>query len=128
MKTSITTIFSLTLMLAFSSNAIAYTYQYINTSGNIASVEAESTSQALITAPNIDPHSGVMLYSLATAVPAKIIDNSQTLPYVTYKYVNTTGQIQTVVASSADQAFSLATNIAPTSGVMRVEAYQENIL
>ena len=41
--------------------AMAQTYAYVNTSGEVTSMEADSAQAALMTAPNIDEHSGVML-------------------------------------------------------------------
>ncbi len=110
----------------FSLSVSAATYLYINTAGNIQTVEAISASQALAIAPNISAHSGVMLYSgLPTVITS--VNVNQTFPYVTYQYVNTMGQVQTVIASSSAEAFSLATNIDPNSGVMRVGIYQDGV-
>jgi hypothetical protein len=128
-----TMILGLMVMLAalstFSFNASAATYQYVDTSGNLQRVEAVSASQALMIAPNIGIRSGVMLYSgLPTVITYVSNDNLiSNVSYVTYQYVNTLGQVQSVIASTPEQAFSLATNIAPRSGVMRVGAYQVGI-
>jgi hypothetical protein len=113
----------------FSASALAATYQYVNTAGNIQRVEAVSAEQALAIAPNRAVHSGVMLYSNLPMTITYVNNNDSlaTVSYVTYQYVNTSGQIQSVVAANPTQAFSLATNIALHSGVMRVGAYQAGV-
>ena len=123
-------------ILGLTSSAFAATYQYVDTAGNLRSVEANSPEQALAIAPNIGIHSGVDLYS-GTALNSTTYtgnytgsglasnqDTGVTYNATTYQYVNTSGQLQTIPATNAEQAFSLATNIAPKSGVIRVGAYQ----
>lgn len=41
--------------------ASAQTFAYVNTAGEVMSMEATSASAALMTAPNLHVHSGVML-------------------------------------------------------------------
>ncbi len=41
--------------------SFAQTYAYVNTSGDVSSVDAASADAALMTAPNIGVHSGVMM-------------------------------------------------------------------
>jgi hypothetical protein len=41
--------------------AFAQTYAYVNTSGDVTTVEAASAATALTTAPNMAVHSGVIL-------------------------------------------------------------------
>jgi len=119
---------TLTTLTTFSLTAVAATYQYVNTAGNIQSVEADSTSQALAEATNIAPNSGVMLYVGLTTVVVNNPDNTvSTVPYMTYQYINTVGQVQTITASTADQAFAIAINIALHSGVIQVVANQAGV-
>jgi hypothetical protein len=90
--------------------ALASTYDYVNTSGSLQSVVADTASQAFALATNIAEHSGVALDMgsfAATSDP-------------TYEYVDLSGNIEIVRAIDAAQALSAATNIAPHSGVMEV--------
>ena len=41
--------------------SFAQAYAYVNTSGDVSSVDAASADAALMTAPNIGVHSGVMM-------------------------------------------------------------------
>jgi hypothetical protein len=41
--------------------SLANTYQYADTAGRLQTVEANSSTEALVKAPNIGSHSGVML-------------------------------------------------------------------
>ena len=112
--------------------AVASTYQYVNTAGAIQNVEADSASQALAMASNISPNSGVMLnmglvLGAMTTTTSTLGNTGPTVPYMTYQYVNVSGQVQTIIASTSDQAFSIATNIAFNSGVMQVPANQAGI-
>jgi len=50
-----------TLFLVGPALAMAATYAYVNTAGEVMSVEASTATQALTTAPNLHVHSGVML-------------------------------------------------------------------
>ena len=48
-------------VMALPSLASAATYAYVNKSGEVSTVTADSATSALMTAPNMDIHSGVML-------------------------------------------------------------------
>lgn len=41
--------------------SMAATYAYVNTTGEVMTMEAATAAQALLTAPNLHVHSGVML-------------------------------------------------------------------
>lgn len=103
--------------------ALASTYQYVDTGGNLRSVEANSPTQALATAPNLHIHSGVMLVSgNATVVQ---LPNTGTVVVGTgngsfYRYVDTNGNLRGVWATSAAAALVTAPNIGMHSGVMLV--------
>lgn len=45
--------------------SLAATFAYVNTQGEVRTVTADSASIALMTAPNIDSHSGVLLLDSA---------------------------------------------------------------
>lgn len=49
------------LVLASPASAFAATYAYVNTSGDVTTMEAPSAAIALTTAPNMAVHSGVLL-------------------------------------------------------------------
>ncbi|MBA3789156.1 hypothetical protein H0X32_02030 [Patescibacteria group bacterium] len=102
---------SAVLVLSLPASAFAATYDYVNTSGALQSVVASTPEQALITAPNIALHSGVIL-DTGTVVVAPTGTMSL------YEYVAIDGNLSTVQANSPTQAFALATNIALHSGVM----------
>ncbi|MDB5245263.1 MAG: hypothetical protein JWN90_368 [Parcubacteria group bacterium] len=55
--------FALAAVIALPSMSYAATYAYVNSSGEVAAVTADTAAQALATAPNMDIHSGVMLLS-----------------------------------------------------------------
>ena len=61
MKTLILGAATVAGVLAIPAATFAATYAYVNTSGEVMSVEAANSSTALATAPGIALHSGVML-------------------------------------------------------------------
>ena len=93
--------FALMLVLPFVSQAS--TYQYVNTQGNVQTMTAASSADALSQPSNIGVNSGVMLVS----------GNQE----ATYMYVNTQGSLQTVTASNPEQALTVS-SIGINSGVM----------
>lgn len=108
------------MTLGFTGYAEAATYQYVNTSGQIAIVSANSVDEALRTAYLRLPNSGVMLSSSTD----NIVTGAQTVSgsgINIYKYINTSGQIAIVMANSVSDAFKKASNISPHSGVMLVK-------
>jgi hypothetical protein len=101
--------------------ALAGTYQYVDVSGNLRSVEANSPTQAIAIAPNIASHSGVMLAGNSTIVtpvtiPTPIPSGTGSL----YQYIDISGNLRTVRATSASMALATAPNIASHSGVMLI--------
>ncbi len=57
--------------------SFAQTFAYVNTSGEVTSMEAVDANTALATAPNIAMHSGVMLL---TDADDDVLDESVTTP------------------------------------------------
>lgn len=49
--------------VAIPATSFAQTFAYVNTAGEVMTVEAGSAQTAIITAPGIHPHSGVLLLS-----------------------------------------------------------------
>lgn len=100
--------------------SLASTYQYVDNAGKIQSVEANSSSQALAIAPNIAPHSGVILGKIAntgtTYDPGTTTNTSGSF----YQYVDVNGNVQSVNAPNASTALATAPNISPHSGVILV--------
>lgn len=109
------------LTLGFSGVTQAATYQYVNASGSLSSVTADSASEALATAFNLGSHSGVML---VTGTPVTQTVQAQATTQTTgssqYLYVNNQGTVSSVNANSSVEAFAKAFNISPHSGVLRV--------
>ncbi len=54
---------ALAAVVALPTASFAQTFAYVNTSGEVTSVEAADANTALVSAPNIAVHSGVMLLS-----------------------------------------------------------------
>lgn len=57
---------ALVAALALPTATFASTFAYVNTSGDVATVEAADATTALATAPNIALHSGVIMLQSAT--------------------------------------------------------------
>jgi hypothetical protein len=65
---------TLALPLAASAQTTMYTYEYVNTSGQIASISAPDATTALNTAPALALHSGVMYIANSTqALPSMTV-------------------------------------------------------
>ena len=99
--------------------AVAASYDYVTTAQTLATVEANSPAQAIAIAPNIDPHSGVMVHRDGT--PSLIFGaNLGADGNNLYQYVDRSGNLRTVRADNPMQAMLIAPNIDPHSGVMIV--------
>ncbi|KND50957.1 MAG: hypothetical protein AB202_00935 [Parcubacteria bacterium C7867-007] len=61
MKTLLFGALALAAVVAAPSASYALTYAYVNQSGEVMTMEAANPNQAIMTAPNIGLHSGVML-------------------------------------------------------------------
>lgn len=104
-------------------NVDAATYAYINSSGNLVYVQANSSDGAFTNSTNIAMHSGVMLIGSASTVSPVIVNNQS---FSTgYMYVNSFGTVIRVDANSSDGAFTNSANIAPHSGVMMINNTSE---
>jgi len=111
------------LTLGFANFANAATYQYINTSGQLSTLTANSSQEALATASKLSLHSGVILLDYNTpSLSNNDADTSgqdvQGQGLYVYQYVNTSGNLLSVAADSPQAAMLKANNIAPHSGVM----------
>jgi len=109
-------------ILAFPALSFASTYQFVDSSGNLQSVEAANSSVALATAYNIGVHSGVMLTRngavLGTNTYTTYTTNAGTGNY--YQFVNTSGQLSGLWATNSSVALATAYNIGIHSGVVLV--------
>ena len=97
----------------------ANTYMFVNTSGNLQSVEANSATQALATAYPMAYNSGVWLVKengTSPTVPEPLPPKpTGTGNY--YLFVNTSGNLQGVWAPNSSVALSTAYPLALHSGV-----------
>jgi len=123
----IITAFIVLTVLTLPAVSLANTYQYVDAGGRLQSVEANSTTQALATAPNIGLHSGVMLVTSTTVIVntgtyTAPSTNSYTSTDSFYQYIDIHGAVQSMNAVSASVALATAYNISPHSGVMLVTA------
>lgn len=115
------------LGLASASLASAETYLYVNTSGQLASYEA-NTAQAAINQPtDIAYNSGVILVSEYE----DLTDTDTTVTQNTggenrYAYVSANGNLLYVMADSASAAINSATNIADNSGVIETSEFDDS--
>ena len=107
--------------------SFAATYHYVSVEGDVEAVEANSAAEALMTAPNIHPNSGV-------AIDRGFLEANDDVDVVvggtggadTYAYVDSTGQVRTITAQSPAAAIAGATNIHPQSGVAIVTSNDAN--
>src|SRR3989344_833484 len=117
-KASALTVAILAMILpAFS---YAATYAYVSQSGQVNTVVADTSASAIMNAPNISIHSGVMLVSASGGTGAVLGANTTTTTYgtKTYAYVNQSGVVITISADSSAMAFANAVNIDENSGIM----------
>jgi len=103
----------------------AATYAYVNTSGTVLNVTANTSAGAIATAPNIGMHSGVMLID-----NTNYSYNAPTAPATGgalsgYLYVNSSGQVVHVNSDTSAEAFADANNIATHSGVMIIDSFAD---
>jgi hypothetical protein len=61
MKTLLASALALAAVIAVPGAASAATYAFVNTAGEVMTMEATNSDVALATAPNLHVHSGVML-------------------------------------------------------------------
>lgn len=105
------------LAVGFPAFSYASTYAYVNQSGQVNTVVADTGASAILNAPDISLHSGVMLMSNSTG--AVLGANTSTIyGATTYAYVNQTGTVVTISADSSAIAFANAFGIDENSGVM----------
>lgn len=71
-KLLFTTALVLGAAVALPAAGLAATYQYVDTQGNMASVEASTGEQALMIAPNKAYNSGVMLVTSVNEIPDSV--------------------------------------------------------
>jgi|GEM_PF-1347167 len=100
--------------------SFAATYHYVNTSGEVAAVEAPNAQAALTLPDDIAQNSGVALdlgyLEAGTEVNGFGYSNNGAQAGV-YHYVNAQGYTDTVTAPDANTALVIAPDIASNSGV-----------
>lgn len=104
-------------VLSLYSVANAATYNYVNTSGGISSVIANTSTEAINSVPNIALHSGVMLTSGSGNTSSGNTSAALSGP-TQYGYVNDSGVFTRVYANTSAGAFSNSVDISEHSGVM----------
>ncbi|MEX2054353.1 MAG: hypothetical protein WD883_02330 [Candidatus Colwellbacteria bacterium] len=98
--------------------AFANTYQFVDNNDNLQSMTADSSTEALNTAPNLGVHSGVMLVSGGTG--GAVLGSSFTSENSGdnyYQFVDSNGNIQGIYADSFAEALANANNLGLHSGV-----------
>lgn len=94
----------------------AQTYGYITTNDDLGVVVADNPTEAIETASNREPDSGVMTISEPLAVVLTTTD----ITTETYAYVTVEGEVAVQVAETPNEAIQMAPNRAADSGVMLV--------
>lgn len=112
-------------VLALPALTFASTYHYVDMSGEVQDVEANTSAEALtLSQADRAPDSGV-------ALDLGVIDEGDMVVNVdyqnTYQYVATDGDVEFVTATSAEAALMIPSDIAPTSGVLNLEVASEPI-
>jgi hypothetical protein len=119
------------LFLVVSTSVQAATYNFVDTSGNLRSVTADSSAEALLTASNIGLHSGVILSSgigsetVSIAPYNPLAGSYNPLVGKSYMYINTSGIATVVDANTSTQAFYESNNISSNSGVMLINSQSD---
>ena len=111
MKTSL---LALIALMAVPAVSVAATYHYIDTTGTVRTVEADTAAEAFVEAENIASHSGV-------AIDMGVLDGGDSVSMTStdmYQYVSITGDVQFVSATSPQAALIIPGDIAPHSGVL----------
>ena len=103
-------------VLFAASPLFAATYEYVDINGNVRVETAETAAEAILSAPQIAPHSGVMRVSENVAVKLSSLDKDTEV----YAYVSNSGKIEFQVAESPMEAIELAPNRSENSGVILV--------
>lgn len=98
--------------------ANAETYQFISTSGQLSSVNADNPQEAIDTASRLALHSGVILVD-SNHVVNNLITNGQG-SYL-YHFINTSGQLSAVRADNPQEAIRIASQLAMHSGVILIK-------
>jgi len=117
-------LFALVATLVLPAVSLAATYHYVDTSGTVRSVEATSATDAMNNAVNMAPHSGVALDQGVLDSGDKVtgggtMSTGNSTPVANqYHYVDVTGTVRNITASSPAQALALAVNKDPHSGVI----------
>ncbi len=107
------------LFVSVTSVSAQQVYQYVTSSGMMQTVVAENPTQAIATAYNIGAHSGVMLLGGLGGADFTYYPNNNNY---FYQFVNTSGTISSMYASSPTNALNTATNISEHSGVIYVNS------
>ncbi|MGM0482573.1 MAG: hypothetical protein ACQEP6_01760 [Patescibacteria group bacterium] len=98
---------------------MANTYHFIDTGGNLQSVEADNASVALETAHELGIHSGVMLVKDADTIATDPVADIGSGNY--YHFIDTSGDLQGMWAVNSTVALETAHELGINSGVMLIK-------
>jgi len=126
-----TILLGVVVAIALPLTSFAATYFYVDKTGELETVEAANSTQALlISTADRDVHSGVAIDTgtleegqtvSATSNANNLFGTGGPAGILTFQYVDVTGHVQFVGASNATEAIALAVNIHPNSGVVLAE-------
>jgi len=111
-------------IFALPAASLANTYHFVDTSGDLQSINADSSNRALATAPELGVHSGVVLISEGGIGGAALPDDNTSTHSSSdnyYQFINTSGDIQGLWASSPSIALNTAYQLGIHSGVVLVD-------
>jgi hypothetical protein len=111
-------------LLALPTAAFAATYHYVDNNGTIQTVTASNAAEAEAKAVNRDPNSGVALDTGVLDTGDGTVGNGNN-GYVKFYYVDQMNIVRGIVAATSQEAFAIAANIAPHSGVAQGAGYLE---
>jgi hypothetical protein len=112
--------------LALPALSSANTYQYVDSAGVLRSTQVNTSTEALATASNIGPNSGVILVSMGATTVVYPVTSPATNTTVTntggsfYQFVDANGNVQSINAVNSSVALATAYNIGLHSGVVLV--------
>lgn len=106
-------------LLALPAITVAKTYQFIDTSGNIQSIEANTPQEAIDTAYKLGIHSGVILVDNNSPDLSSPTNTNGSDSY--YNFIDTSGNLQGLWAANSSDAIDEAYQRGIHSGVIFVK-------
>lgn len=106
-------------LLVLPAISMANTYQFIDTSGNLQSIESVSPKAALEDAYRLGIHSGVILVTDGSSGSYTYVNTSGSGNY--YQFIDTSGNLQGLWATNSSAALDQAYQLGVHSGVILVD-------